>query len=135
MARIADILPLTPLQEGLLFHARDADQAPDAYMVQLTIRLDGSLDPNRLRAALDCVLRRYPNLRSAFRYRRSGEPIAVVPDVARVVLAERASDSDAVREIAETERSHHFDLSRPPAIRCTLITLAPDDHVLLLSCH
>ncbi|GDY58198.1 hypothetical protein SVIO_088210 [Streptomyces violaceusniger] len=44
-----DILPLTPLQEGLLFHAVYDDGAPDVYMVQLVFDLEGSVDVVRLR--------------------------------------------------------------------------------------
>ncbi|MBL1121007.1 amino acid adenylation domain-containing protein, partial [Streptomyces sp. 110] len=46
-----DILPLTPLQEGLLFHAVYDDGAPDVYMVQLVFDLEGSVDVMRLRGA------------------------------------------------------------------------------------
>ena len=43
--RIADVLPLTPLQQGLLFHAGFA-QGPgdDVYAVQLDITVTGALD-------------------------------------------------------------------------------------------
>src|SRR5215470_15041592 len=34
---IADILPLSPLQEGLFFHARYDDAATDVYTVQLVL--------------------------------------------------------------------------------------------------
>ena len=39
--RIEDVLPLSPLQEGLLFHALYDAQAPDVYTVQLELDLDG----------------------------------------------------------------------------------------------
>ena len=39
--RIEDILPLSPLQEGLLFHALYDAQAPDVYTVQLELDLEG----------------------------------------------------------------------------------------------
>ena len=38
---IEDILPLSPLQEGLLFHALYDAQAADVYTVQLDLGLDG----------------------------------------------------------------------------------------------
>jgi non-ribosomal peptide synthase protein (TIGR01720 family) len=38
--RIEDVLPLSPLQEGLLFHALYDAQAPDVYMVQLALAAD-----------------------------------------------------------------------------------------------
>ena len=39
--QIEDILPLSPLQEGLLFHALYDAQAPDIYTTQLVLGLDG----------------------------------------------------------------------------------------------
>ena len=47
---VADILPLTPLQQGLLFHASTAQASDDdVYAVQLVITLNGRLDAHRLR--------------------------------------------------------------------------------------
>ena len=40
--QIEDMLPLSPLQEGLLFHALYDAQAPDVYSVQLVLALAGS---------------------------------------------------------------------------------------------
>ena len=40
--QIEDILPLSPLQEGLLFHALYDAQAPDVYTVQLVLALAGA---------------------------------------------------------------------------------------------
>ena len=42
---IADILPLTPLQQGLLFHASTAQGGEDLYAVQLDITLSGRARP------------------------------------------------------------------------------------------
>ena len=51
--RIADVLPLTPLQQGLLFHASTARGGDDdVYAVQLAIGLSGRLDQRRLRDAV-----------------------------------------------------------------------------------
>ena len=44
--RVADVLPLTPLQQGLLFHASAAQgSGDDVYAVQLDIAITGALDP------------------------------------------------------------------------------------------
>ena len=43
---IADVLPLTPLQQGLLFHASTArGNDDDLYAMQLDITITGPLDP------------------------------------------------------------------------------------------
>src|SRR5262249_57680158 len=39
--RIEDVLPLSPLQEGLLFHALHDAQGPDGHTVQLELTLAG----------------------------------------------------------------------------------------------
>ncbi|MFE7275305.1 condensation domain-containing protein, partial [Streptomyces sp. NPDC057623] len=75
-----DVLPLTPLQEGLLFHAlyEHERDARDVYLVQLVFELDGTVDADRLRAAAQALLDRHPALRAAFRRRGGGPPVPVV---------------------------------------------------------
>ena len=77
--RIADVLPLTPLQQGLLFHASAArDSGDDVYAVQLNIGLSGPVDQHRLRDALYAVVNRHPHLVARF----SGqfdEPVQIIP--------------------------------------------------------
>src|SRR5262249_27200571 len=41
--QIEEILPLSPLQEGLLFHALFDAQGPDIYMMQIAFVLEGRL--------------------------------------------------------------------------------------------
>ena len=48
--QIEDILPLSPLQEGLLFHALYDAQAPDVYTVQFELDLEGPLDEAALKS-------------------------------------------------------------------------------------
>ena len=64
--RIADVLPLTPLQQGLLFHASTAQGSYDVYTVQMDITVTGPLDPDRLREAAQTVVNRHPNLAARF---------------------------------------------------------------------
>src|SRR6185369_8331690 len=47
--QIDDVLPLSPLQEGLLFHALYDTQSPDIYTVQIVLELTGPLDRAMLR--------------------------------------------------------------------------------------
>ena len=63
---IEDILPLTPLQEGLLFHALYDAGAPDVYTVQLDLELVGALDASALRRRWQAVVARHASLRACF---------------------------------------------------------------------
>ena len=49
--QLEDVLPLSPLQEGLLFHSLYDARAPDVYTVQLVLALAGPLDSGALRQA------------------------------------------------------------------------------------
>ena len=57
---IADVLPLTPLQQGLLFHAGTGAGSDDVYAVQLDVALTGAVDQHRLRGAVQTVISRQP---------------------------------------------------------------------------
>ncbi|AFM18251.1 non-ribosomal peptide synthase/amino acid adenylation enzyme [Mycolicibacterium chubuense NBB4] len=75
---IADILPLTPLQQGLLFHATTAGETTDLYAMQLDITLTGPMDPDRLHNAVQTVVSRHPNLVARFSDAYD-EPIQIIP--------------------------------------------------------
>jgi len=64
---VADVLPLTPVQQGLMFHSLFAPgSAEDMYAVQLDITVEGVLDQDRLREAVHTVIGRHPNLAARF---------------------------------------------------------------------
>jgi len=138
---VTDILPLAPFQEGLLFHALYDRQGPDVYAVQIIADLEGELDAVALRSACQALLRRHPNLRACFRYTSSGAAVQVIPQDAEAPWAEHdlsalGEEQAAARErILEQDRMCRFDLSRPPLIRFTLLSLGARRHVFALTNH
>ena len=128
-----DILPLSPLAEGLLFQAELAGAGRDVYTVQLVLALAGPLDPDRLRTAARALLDRHPTLRSAFRRRRDGSAAALIPR--HVDLPWQQSDGVDVDAVALAEREHRFDPARPPLLRLHLVRLSDDEHRLVLTYH
>ncbi|MFB9905612.1 amino acid adenylation domain-containing protein [Allokutzneria oryzae] len=133
---LVDVLPLTPLQRGLVFHGNYDDQA--TYRVQLALELDGDLEPERLRSALDTVVRRYPNLGAAFPATREGQLVQVIPQhrapAWREVDLRGLSESEAEQASAEELRSP-LDLARPPLMRAALLRLGEGRARLLLTIH
>ncbi|MDQ0937481.1 non-ribosomal peptide synthetase [Streptomyces turgidiscabies] len=141
-SKVEDVLPLSPLQEGILFHALFDERERDVYVAQLLLDLSGPLDAVRLHEAADAVLARHANLRAGFLRRASGEPAQVVRRDARVPWEQRdlsALDEDgqaaAVRTLLAQDRALRFDLVRPPLLRLTLLRTGPLSHRLLLTYH
>ncbi|MET7427267.1 amino acid adenylation domain-containing protein, partial [Dactylosporangium sp. NPDC005555] len=140
-AGLQDILPLSPLQEGLYFLSTfDEPAAVDVYSVQQILDLTGPLDADRLRAAAAALLDRHPNLRAAFRPRKTGEPVQLIP--AKVTQAWTFADLTGVspaeaevERIAAEDRGRRFDLGKPPLLRWTLVRLADNAHRLVMTGH
>ncbi|HEY2500377.1 MAG TPA: amino acid adenylation domain-containing protein, partial [Mycobacterium sp.] len=139
--RIADVLPLTPLQQGLLFHASAAQgSGDDVYAVQLGITLSGPLDQRRLRAAVRAVVNRHPNLAARF-CQQFDEPVQIIP--ADPVVGWRYVELDAsgadvdeqIQRLCAAERAAVCDLVEPPAFRVALIRTAPDRYRVVLTNH
>ncbi|MFD5391675.1 amino acid adenylation domain-containing protein [Streptomyces sp. NPDC127074] len=139
---LADVLPLTPLQEGLLFHARYDEAGHDPYTVQFLWALDGHVDRDALRAAVRTLLRRHPNLRVAFRQDDLDRPVQVVVDDLPLPWYEHdlrtfsgeELDREVERIVAE-DRARRFDPGRPPLIRFTLIRVAERAYRFLFTNH
>ncbi|SDY35488.1 non-ribosomal peptide synthase domain TIGR01720/amino acid adenylation domain-containing protein [Lysobacter sp. yr284] len=144
---VADLLPLTPLQHGLLFHTLYEHDGPDPYVVQVRFDLDGPLDPAALREAARALMQRHPHLSAAFVHRGLEQPVQVIPreiplDWRRIDLSAHpaeAREAEAAR-IAERDRARRFELAQPPLLRFTLLALGDGGdgrarHRLLIANH
>ncbi|MGQ0679988.1 MAG: amino acid adenylation domain-containing protein, partial [Actinomycetota bacterium] len=139
---LAEVWPLTPMQEGLAFHSRLGEGGIDVYTVQLVLELTGAVDAGRLQAAVDQLLARHPNLGASFVQLASGATVQVIPRQARVVLAELdLSGGEASQAVAEAERwaaedqARGFELSQGPLLRFSLLRLAPGRYRLVITNH
>ncbi|WP_394838601.1 amino acid adenylation domain-containing protein [Pendulispora rubella] len=142
-ADVEDIYPLSPLQQGLLFHVL---YEPDTgvYLEQLWMTLTGSLDEGRLRAAWDRVIERHPALRTGFVWDGLDEPMQIVVpagsaraawqqgDWRGLDTAER--DARLQRFLAE-DRTEAFPLAEPPLMRLALFRTGEREHLLVWTIH
>jgi hypothetical protein len=141
-SELDDVLPLTPLQEGLLFHALYDAAAPDVYTVQLDLELLGALDADRLQACVQALVARHASLRACFRDDGLRGPVQLI--VRRALVPWRQVDLSSLAEperearllaLLAQDRLERFDPARPPLLRFALIRLAADRHRLVLSSH
>ncbi|ORA60690.1 non-ribosomal peptide synthetase [Mycobacteroides franklinii] len=140
---IADVLPLTPLQQGLLFHSNLAPEAmegsDDLYAVQLDVALSGPLDPKRLHEAVRSAIKRRPNVVATF-YEEFGAPVQLIPADPElawqyVELDGEGDVEDRVERLAAAERTAVCDLMGQPPFRAALARTGADEYRFLLTNH
>jgi hypothetical protein len=141
--RVEDVWPLTPLQEGLLFHSRYDEQMPDVYVVQMVMGLEGPLDVAVLKAAWQTVLARHATLRACFRQPAGlDHPVQIV--TAKIGLPWRQVDLSGLspeaitvnaERLALQERERRFDMTAPPLLRLLLLRIGPNLHRLVMTNH
>ena len=136
----ADIYPLSPLQEGLLFHSIAAPSS-GVYFRQMRCALRGALDVASFAAACQDLVDRHGILRTAFAWEGLRAPLQVVLRQARLPVAlhdwraTAGTEREQIDELCRADRERGFDLTQPPLLRISLATVAPDLHWLVWSFH
>ena len=136
---IDDIYPLSPMQQGMLFHTLLEHGGGD-YINQMRLDVDG-VDPQRFRAAWQSVVDAHDILRTGFVWQGDLEqPLQVVQrhlEVPFRVLdwCGRTDLDAALQTLADEERAQGLDLTRAPLLRLVLVRTAVDRHHLIYTNH
>ncbi|MFI0976471.1 amino acid adenylation domain-containing protein [Streptomyces sp. NPDC021093] len=125
--RIDDLYPLTPMQNGLLFHSL-TEAGDGIYLGQLSFVLDGVDDPEALAEAWQRLAGRTPVLRTSILWEDVPVPLQVVHQAVRIPLEtlDWTDLTDAEREarleqLLRDDRTHGIDLSQAPLTRVVLV--------------
>ncbi|MEU0894436.1 non-ribosomal peptide synthetase [Streptomyces massasporeus] len=135
---LRDVLPLTPLQEGLYFHSVFDDDSAGAYVEQQLLTLHGEVDASRLAAAATRLLTLFPNLAARFTALADGRVVSVLDSgvEAPFTTLERPGITDEeISDLAERDRRTGFDLATGPLMRYTLIRTGSGRNVLVQTVH
>ena len=140
-AQIEDIFPLSPMQQGLLFHSL-LEPGHGVYMPHVVLELTGELDAGVLRRAWQETLDAHDVLRAGFFWEERDEPFQVVYRRASFRLSEhdwRDSDSGEYAARLDTfltaSRMQPFDLHEPPLLRVALLRRAERCLTLVVAYH
>ncbi len=130
---LEDIVPLTPMQQGLLFESAQREEADeDPYLVQVSARLQGELEPARLAKAWTELSQRHLVLRlAAPREAREAGCALVRPEKTSEMRCTTATDLPG---LLAAERHEGLDTSRTMA-RLAVAEVAPGRTVLVLTLH
>ena len=112
------------------------EEAGQAYNIPWVVLLDGALNVDALRSALEDVVGRHEVLRTLFR-EVDGEPIAVVvPAEEAAVRFKVVPTAVADAELAvAAAASHIFDLASELPVRAWVLELTADKSILVLVVH
>lgn len=137
----ARLFPLTPTQQGILFH-RLLDEHAVTQVQQLVCRWHEALDAPALERAWQRLGQQHDVLRTSIRWEGLPEPrqethAAITVPLSRHRLGERSAEEQrrAVDEYLESDRRRGFDLTKPPLFRVALFELTPSESVMVWSFH
>ncbi|MBF8742607.1 non-ribosomal peptide synthetase, partial [Pseudomonas guariconensis] len=135
--QIEDLYPLSPMQQGMLFHAL-ADAHSGDYVNQMHVAVSG-LDEQRMAAAWDAALGQHESLRSLFLWQLEQPRQLVCRHVPGGLQAldwthRDVSDAD-LAQLARQERERGFKLDQAPLLRLCLVRLGQGRHHLIYTSH
>ncbi|WP_137807928.1 non-ribosomal peptide synthase/polyketide synthase [Pseudomonas sp. G(2018)] len=138
-AGLQDLYPLSPMQQGMLFHCLDSPEL-NPYVNQLSVEVEGLQVP-RFRAAWQALIERHEVLRAAFRWRDGlADPLQAVFAEVELPIEEfdwrnRTDTEQALSELAAAEQAKGFDLSCPPLMRFILVRLGEARYQMIWVYH
>src|SRR3569833_1342200 len=141
MSAIVDTYGLSPMQEGMLFHALNSPESATSFN-QLSCRIHGKLQPDALRRSWQHLVDRHHVLRPSFHWEASIKPLQVVHEGVILPWIEedwrdmpdsehRARWEDFLRR----ERIDGFARGHAPLMRCRLTRVAQAEYLFNWSHH
>lgn len=133
-------LPLSSAQQRLWI-LDQIDPGNSVYNVTSLIRFRGYLDIDVLERTLSEIMRRHESLRTVFVKDEEGPQQVILPaEPLRLVQHDVSNLQGDAREnaamvLATADAAAPFDLAKGPVLRATLIRVAADEALLLLSAH
>ncbi|MBD9443941.1 non-ribosomal peptide synthetase [Pseudomonas sp. PDM04] len=137
--QLDDLYPLSPMQQGLLFHTL-YEQAAGEYINQLRVDVQG-LDPQRFRAAWQATVEAQDILRTGFVWQGELEqPVQIVHKQVQLPFSvldwrEHGDLAVALDDLADDQRQQGFDLTQAPLLRLVLVQTAADGWHLIYTHH
>ncbi|WP_337916454.1 non-ribosomal peptide synthetase [Paenibacillus sp. 23TSA30-6] len=138
--KIKDLYPLSPMQEGMLFHSI-LDQKSEAYFEQTVITSQDILDASLVQQSLQKLVNRYDIFRTVFIYKETERPLQVVleqREAAPINVENWSRQTDEEKKallesFLKNDRQIGFDLEKDVPIRLALIRWTEEDSKLIWS--
>ncbi|MDQ1354938.1 MAG: hypothetical protein QG657_5247 [Acidobacteriota bacterium] len=137
-----DLYTLTPMQEGMLFHAL-ADSSSQSYFEQISYRIQGELNIPFVEKSLNELFKRHDVLRTAFLFEDIERPI-------QLVLKDRAIDfyyqdisnlepwaekKNFIEDFKKSDKDRSFDLRKGTLMRVSILRMGESEFEFTWSYH
>lgn len=133
--KIEDILPLLPMQEGILFHHRLVDrEGTDTYLARFVLAFRERKTLDQFLAAMQVVVDRHAALRVAIMWTGLSHPVQVVYREARLNIHEIAAGTDdPFRQLLQVSdpQKLRLDLTRPTLVTAFVAESRDDEECRL----
>ncbi len=137
---IEDIYPLSPMQQGMLYHCLSVESS--SYFGQTSFAIRGELDVKAFAGAWQRVMDRHSMLRTAFDWEHLKNPVQIVSTKVALPLQRYdwrelppSEEEERIKAFLKADRELDFDLSRAPLMRLSLIQVSDDTYNFIWSHH
>lgn len=141
MNAIEDSYPLSPMQQGMLFHSL-YEQQSGVYSEQIICNLHENLNVSAFMQSWQRVIERHSVLRTSFFWEGSNQPVQSVYRQVKLPLKQQdwrgLSESEQENQLQaylQNDRQRDFDLKVAPLMRLALFQLAEADYKLVWTFH
>ncbi|WP_180984584.1 non-ribosomal peptide synthase/polyketide synthase [Paenibacillus sp. F4] len=139
---IKDIYPLSPMQEGMLFHSI-LDAKSEAYFEQTVITFNEVLDVHLVQQSLQQLMNRYDIFRTIFMYKETERPLQIVLEerdalpvhFENISAFPEAEKRERFTAFLKAERQAGFDLEKDVPIRLALFQWDDESSRLVWNVH
>jgi hypothetical protein len=138
---IEDLYPLSPMQEGMLFHSLYGSDSR-IYTTQLVCELKGHLNEHIFGRAWQAAADAHAVLRTGFEWEGVEEPVQVVRRSVQLRLkredwrrfGRREQEENLARYLWQ-ECAQEFDLKQSPLMRLAVVRTADDESLFIWTSH
>lgn len=139
---IEDIYPLSPMQQGILFHSI-LNPDLDIYITQICLTLEGDINSNNIKQAWQEIINRHQVCRAAFRWEKKDKTFQVIYKQVELPWVEKdwqryaseEQENNKLQEYLIVDKKQGFDLKRSPLMRLSLIKLNKTTYKLIWTLH
>jgi amino acid adenylation domain-containing protein/non-ribosomal peptide synthase protein (TIGR01720 family) len=131
---VADLYPLSPMQEGMLFHEL-LEESSGAYIYQVSYRIKGNVDAALVEQTASLLVKRHDILRTVFHYKETDHLLQVVLSERPVHFKYIKLQNSTLEDFLADGRDVSFDLEKDALFRIDLLELGPNEYAFVWTCH